>query len=217
MLGIYVFFLILGGAFVLASVFSGLGDKEFGADEDFGGDQDFGADSDISADNDFGADKDFAADKDLGKDVDTYAGRRYRPYLSFRFWTFLFAFFGLTGVLLTLFAEWGPTLVAGLSAGMGLFAGLGVTYVLHVANQSRGREGITEVDYKGSIARVILPISRDQRGKVRMQIKGRTVDVLAIGEDEEVVLDLGQECIVLGIEDGVARVVDSGALERWQQ
>ncbi|MBA2662397.1 MAG: hypothetical protein H0U74_08900, partial [Bradymonadaceae bacterium] len=151
-----------------------------------------------------------------GKDIETF-GRRFNPLLSFKFYTFALAFFGLTGVIFTLLALASPVVTAVLAAIMGFAAGLGVSYVLHVANRSEGSAGITEGDYKGTMAKVMLPIKQGQRGKVRMQIKGRTVELLAVGEDDEVMLDLNEDCIVLGIEDGVARVVDSGVLERREK
>jgi type VI secretion system secreted protein VgrG len=52
------------------------------------------------------------------------------------------------------------------------------------------------------------------RGKVQMHIKGRTIEMLAESVDDEVVLDLNEECFVLGVEDGIAKVVHPSALEK---
>lgn len=205
-LGLYAFSLIVGGVFVLLSVFSGAGDADAGADMD----HEFELDADHDCDMHFDGDG-------AGHDIETF-GRRYNPFKSFKFYTFSMAFFGLTGVIFTLFKLLGnPLATFGLSGVMGLSAGLAVSYILHIANQSEGGKGIGENDYQGAIGRVILPIQEGQRGKIRMQIKGRTVDILAVGEDGDVVLDFNSECIVLGIEDGVARVIHSNVLEQRQE
>ncbi len=210
LLGLYAFSLIVGGVFVLLSVFSGAGDADADADMD----HELGFD----ADHDFDVDLDGDLDGDgAGHDIETF-GRRYNPLKSFKFFTFSMAFFGLTGVLFTLFNLLSnPFVVLGLSGTLGLSAGLAVSYILHIANQSEGGRGIVENDYRGAIGRVILPIEEGQRGKIRMQIKGRTIDILAMGEDDEVVLDFDSECIVLGIEDGVARVIHSNVLEQRER
>lgn len=207
-LGLYAFSLIVGGVFVLLSVFSGAGD----ADVDMDHELDFDADADFDAD----LDGDLAAGG-AGHDIETF-GKRYNPLKSFKFYTFSMAFFGLTGVIFTLFSLLpGLLFTFGLSSLMGLSAGLAVSYILHMANQSEGGRGIGDSDYRGAIGQVILPVRSGQRGKIRMRIKGRSVDILAVGDDEDVILDFNSECIVLGIEDGVARVVHSDVLERREK
>ncbi len=214
LLGLYAFSLIVGGVFVLLSVLSGAGDVDADADMDHG--LDFDADHDFDTELDANVDADLDGG-DAGHDIETF-GRRYNPLKSFKFYTFSMAFFGLTGVVFTLLQLLSSQLATlGLSGVMGLSAGLAVSYILHAANQSEGGRGIGENDYQGAVGQVILPIHVGQRGKIRMQIKGRTVDILAVGEDDDVVLDFNSECIVLGIEDGVARVMNSNVLEQRQE
>lgn len=219
MLLTYVFCLIVGGAFVGLSVFGGLGDADVEADmdADFDVDADMDADFDVDADMDVDADGDFDLDVDDGydKDIEVAVGRRFNPFTSFKFYTFALAFFGLTGVVFTLLNLWASTIgVFVLSLGTGLFAGLGVAYALHLVNQSEGSEGITDRDYVGASAEVVLPVRSGKRGKVKMHLKGRTIEMLAESPDDEVVLDLNEECFVLGVEDGVAKVVHPSALEK---
>lgn len=203
MLGIYVFSLIVGGFFIALSIFAGGGDGEV----------DFDADMDADFDADFDADVD--ADADLEgehADIEGSQRKRYRPWLSFKFYTYAFGFFGLTGLLLMALGRGEEPFGIGLSVAMGLFAGVGASYFLHWA--SLGRAGtVGEDDMVGTTGRVLLPIKKGQAGKVRVRLGGRSVDLRATTDEEGVVLDMNQECFVLGVEDGVARVVHPRALE----
>ncbi len=241
-LAAYIFSLISGGTFVALSVFSGLSkdveiDKEIDVDADVDVDADFDVDADVDMDADFDADMDadfdadmdadadFDADvdKDLdfdktlsaSKDLDTQT-RRYRPWLSFKFWTFALAFFGLTGTIFTLLelwsSQWG---VFGLSTFMGMMSGLAISYLLHIANQSKGARGYTSQDFRGVEGKVVIPFDSDNMGKIKLVVKGRIMEIEAVAfdaEDERVVFDFQDDCVVLDVEDGVARVVPSSAL-----
>lgn len=236
-LSLYIGSLILGGVFVSLSVISGLGgdgdmevDKEFEFDKEIAleFDKDFDldadADADVDADLDLDGDGDVDAD-DLAvalaadKDIEVASGgRKFRPYLSFKFYTFSLAFFGLTGTLLTLLSG-GVMLTFVLSLIMGLGSGLGMTYLLHAANRSEGGKVGTGKDLVGTTAKVTIPIRPGQMGKVKLRFKGQIVELMAAQyepdeDDEEVVFDFDQECLVLGIEDGVVQVMHPSQLER---
>lgn len=227
-LAMYLFSFVLGGVFVALSVVSGLGkevefDKDIDVDADADVDVDVDADFDIDADADADfdidadADADFEVDKDIevdegiqaSKDLET-TGKRYRPWLSFKFWTFYLAFFGMTGTVLTLLSlwssEWG---VFALSNVLGLIAGLGVSYTLHIANKSKGARGFVEEDFKGVEAEVVIPFGKGRSGKIKLHTKGRVMELEAVpfDDNDEVVFDFGEECFVLGVEEGVAKVV----------
>jgi hypothetical protein len=61
----------------------------------------------------------------------------------------------------------------------------------------------------------VLPIDVDQAGKIRVTIRGRTFDMRAeLADDEETTLDIDDNCFVLGVEDGIAQVVDVSTVER---
>lgn len=229
MLYAYVFCLIVGGAFVLLSVVSGLGDAdaEFDTDFDADVDADFDADFDADVDADFDADMDADVDADADfdaeghghghdGDIEVSSQKRFNPLVSFKFWTFSLAYFGLTGVLFEAFNLWANEVgVILLSVGMGLFAGLFSSYLMHIVNKSEGSEGVTARDYVGSTAKVTLPLEGRTRGKVRMMIRGKLIEMPAeSADDDEVVFDLNEECFVLGVEDGVAKVVHPSALEK---
>ncbi len=235
-LAMYLFSLVFGGVFVALSVVSGLG-KEVEIDKDFDvdGDADFDVDTDLDVDIDVDADADFDIDGDADVDLDADAdadgdfdkdvdlsdldddqdletqGKRYNPLTSFKFWTFFLAFFGLTGTVMTLLGllsgEW---LIFAISMFVGLFSGVGVSYTLHVANQSQGAKGVTERDYRGASAKVVIPFQRQNMGKIRLNIGGQIREMEAVAldtDDEEVVFDFDEECFVIDVEDGIARVI----------
>ena len=213
-LSIYLFSLILGGTFVVLSVLAGAGDADADFDVDVDADVDVDMDMDVDADADVDVDAD--ADGEGLSDVETRIGKKYRPWFSFKFYTYTLGFFGLTGVLLTLVGTAEP-LGAMLSAMMGLIAGFGVSYLLHYADKdSASNRATTDRDFLGAQAEVLLPIKKGDRGRIRVQMGGRTVDMRAETEDEGVVLDMNDECFVLDIEDGVAKVLDARALEAEQ-
>lgn len=219
MLVYYLFCLILGGGFVVLSMIAGAsGGGDFGGDMDVDMDMDMDmdvdVDVDVDVDGDLEVDKEVALDKGGELDVEGAQRRRFRPWLSFKFYTYAMGFFGLTGVLLTLVGRGEEPLGISLAVFMGLLAGLGSSYLLHyVASNNEGSRALGEQDFVGVTGRVLLPIHKGQKGRVRVQIGGRSMDLRAETDDEEVVLELNEECFVLGIEDGIARVVDIKALE----
>lgn len=222
----YVFCLIVGGAFVLLSILSGLGDADmdFDADMDADFDADFDADVDADFDVDADADADFDADADAdvehgtggSGDVEVFLKKRFNPLYSFKFWTFFLAYFGLTGVVFEYFELMQSTIgVFALSMGLGLFAGLFSSYLMYAVNKGSVSAGVTDRDYIGSSAKVTLPLTKKERGKVRMRVKGKMIEMPAeSADDDEVIFDLDEECFVLEVEDGVAQVVHASALQK---
>lgn len=228
-LSIYLAALIMGGVFVGLSVFSGLSkdfevDKEadFDADADADFDADADADFDADADADFEVDKDLSIDKSLpvDKDLDTGRGKRYRPLKSFKFWTFFLAFFGLTGTIFTLLSLWANAIgVAALSAFMGLFAGLLISYLIYVGDRSTAGRVIGQDDFRNLEGKVVLPFGQGRRGKVQVRLQGRLIELEAVmfERDEEVVFNFDDECIILEVDNGVAQVVPAASMEQQAQ
>src|SRR5262249_37411889 len=108
------------------------------------------------------------------------------PLLSMRFWTFFLAFFGLTGAVLAGLGLWSsPLFIAAAAVGMGLLSGLGVSYAFGRLRRETISSSLQEQDYIGATGRVLLPIARGQQGKVRLEIRGRTLDLIAETEDEQ--------------------------------
>ncbi|MCA9628700.1 MAG: NfeD family protein, partial [Myxococcales bacterium] len=105
-------------------------------------------------------------------------------FLSLRFWTFSLLAFGLSGSLLH-FPGWAnstTTLVVALS--LGLASGLGVSWVFRALARTQITSGGSARDAIGQVGKVLVPCSKGGRGKVRIELRGQTVDFLVTTDEE---------------------------------
>jgi membrane protein implicated in regulation of membrane protease activity len=178
---VYVGSLLFGGVLIAASF--------FGA----------GHDADVHAGGDSG--------HGSGDGHDQSQASAILSLFGLRFWSFGAAFFGLTGVALHVIG--GPALAVAaplIAGGVGVAAGLGAS----TAFRALARDTIGQV--KGASAlvgregRLLLPVARTQRGKVRMPVPGGGhVDLLAESDDDDA-LDAGVEVLIVEVRGNVAIV-----------
>jgi len=204
MVALYIACAAFGGVLLLASVLLGHGGD--GADG-------AGAGGDGAGGSGGGTDLAVGHHPDLGQ-AHSHAGAGgfgIAVLLSMRFWTFALTFFGLTG--LVLHGLGGPTArtaapfvaaAAGVAAGVvasRLFAALGRQVAGTVAQSSTyiGREGT-----------LLLPASREGRGKLRMRIGATEVDLLAETEDDDP-LSIGSSVLVSAVRGQVVVVTRNPA------
>ena len=240
-LSFYLFSMAAGGVVLLASIVLGGHDDtdaDVHAELHTGGGLDADIDADLDADVDADLDADFDLDADADADADAgtamahahgdadadalihverrqLARRRSHPVLgllsSLRFWTFFTTFFGLTGAVLE-----GLGLVAAVPAlllalAMGSLSGTTATLVLRrLAADSTGVAASSR-DYVGLSGRVLVPIRKGSLGKIRLQLKGTTVDMLATSDDDEA-LDPGEFALIIEMRETTAVVVRQGQL-----
>lgn len=200
---IYLSSLIVGGVLLGASILLGGHDD---ADLEAGGDVD--VDGDFEGGFDADADADFEADGGLDQDVGGHgdlSGILF-SFLSLRFWTFFLAFFGLTGLVLggldLVSSEW---LGLGLALAMGLSTGFGAMTVIRKLSSDTTGRAVSSGDYVGKTARVVVPFEGQGVGKVRVDIKGSSVDLLASGLEEEG-YDGKEEVLIVEMDGARARV-----------
>src|SRR5690606_8723201 len=118
-------------------------------------------------------------------------------FLSLRFWMFFLAFFGLTGLLLDGLDLVESPLGALIAAiGMGLVTGQGTVLVFRRLASSETSTAASSADYIGRSGRVMVGFGAGDLGKVRLTLKGTTVDVLATTEDERPFVP-GDEALVI--------------------
>ncbi len=125
--------------------------------------------------------------------------------LSTRFWTFLLLAFGLVGTMLTLFRLASFGLSLGLALGSGVVAGLVAALTFRALRRSQASTSASIDDAVGKLARVVVPCAKGRIGKVRVELKGQSVDLMAMTVEDEI--GTGAEVVVEEINGGVARVV----------
>ncbi len=135
---------------------------------------------------------------DAGHDTGGHdAGGHDSPLLllaSIRFWAFTFLAFGLVGTLLRFFNFAGPIASAIIAGVAGVLAG-GISATVVKRLQGQGTSSVSnDREVVGHIGRVIVPPSTENRGKVRVSVRGSFVDYVArsaetLEADEAVVVE----------------------------
>jgi len=127
------------------------------------------------------------------------------PFLSLRFWTWGVTFFGLAGLALTLGGT--PTsLVPVLAAASGVGLGWGASWAL--GRLSRDAVGVLPEasSHIGREGRLLLPLRRGQRSKIRLSIGGVETDLLAV-TDLDAEIPAASTVLVVGMR-GLTAVVE---------
>jgi hypothetical protein len=120
------------------------------------------------------------------------------PLSSLRFWTFFAAFFGLTGIALSLVTATSPVATAIAAVAVGYGAGIALARSIRALQASASNSSLAAADLVGATAKVLVPLAAGRTGKVRLHIKDRTVDLLAeAGETEE--LAAGESALVIAV------------------
>lgn len=165
MLQIFLIALVVGAGLLLFSLF---------ASGDGGGKPEIDGHADLDADHDH--------DHDGGLDAGALA---WLPLASLRFWTFFLAFFGATGTALTFIEpDLGAWVLLAIAVAMGYVCGAAAVSVFRYMRRSQTTSGLAVDDYIGETAVVRVSVARGKTGKVRLEIKGRTLDLLAETEEE---------------------------------
>lgn len=189
---VYLFSFALGGILLLASIL--LGDKDTGQ-----------ADADASADADAGAEgSGQGLDHGVLDSHGSLAGL-FTAFLSMRFWMFFLAFFGLTGLVLDGLDLVTSALALALALAMGLLTGQATVAVFRHLATSETSTAAGAHDYVGKSGRVLVSFGPGELGKLRLTLKGTTVDVLATS-DEEQRFAIGDSALVIQMNETTAMV-----------
>jgi len=142
--------------------------------------------------------------------------RRWLPFLSFRFWTFGSAFFGLAGTLLTTLSSASVPLVAMLSAGTGLGVGTLSAAMIRWLRKPVG-ETTRGGDYSGQVGELMLPLREGGVSRIRLKVAGRERFLLA-STPEPLALPAGTRVVVLGLDEaGKAQIAPEETLYRSEK
>ncbi|MBX3188566.1 MAG: hypothetical protein KF819_16235 [Labilithrix sp.] len=139
------------------------------------------------------------------------------PIASLRFWTFLLAFGGLTGALLTWLSGLGPIAVAATALAVGYAAGLGVTKLVRWLAADQISSTLARDACVGVSGTVVLPPGRGALGRIRVRLENQIIDFDAETEDEGV-LEISDPVVVYDVrDDGVVLVTSTKATKGKDQ
>lgn len=134
------------------------------------------------------------------------------PLTSLRFWTFAVAFFGMAGAALTWLAGTGAVLTLVLAVTVGWVTGIVASWFTHVLAVRESSSQVGDGDLEGASGLVVVGLAKGQIGKIRVDAKGRTFDVLA-QTDDEAPLAAGTQVLIVSMAGGRAMVAALAASE----
>lgn len=203
MLSVYMFSLALGGVLLGASIL--LGGKDGIEASSDAPDAELG-DIHVHAEVESGG--------GVSKDIEVGGGADFLMWslTSVRFWTFFLAFFGLTGLVFDGFSLVPHEAISAvLAVGMGSAAGFGISYAMRVLSTDQTSRVAEAEDYVGKSARVLVAPKPGGVGKVRVDIGGNLVDVLATTDELDV--SNKDQVMIIEMEGTTARVAKVMAAE----
>lgn len=207
---IYLVSLLVGGFFVLLSLFGG-GDHETDVDTDAGG----GVDLDSDADFDVQTEVDIEGDTGETFHVEhtgvSGAGHGLVDLFSIRALFLFAAFFGLTGTLLSL-VDTGEPYTAIVAVLTGLVIGLGGNYLIKRVGYEHVSSAVTAEDLRGRTGTVLIPFGGLEKGKIRLDARGQRLQLRArpFGDEFGESFSPGDEVVVVRVDKGIAEVVKAG-------
>ncbi|NEP61543.1 MAG: DUF1449 family protein [Symploca sp. SIO2G7] len=224
MQSVYWFCFIIGGVFVAIATLGGAGDADFEAEADVDIDADF--DPDVSLDGDLDLDGDTldaGADFDTQVDTDLQLLRKVKgAYVfslniltSFKFWTVGGFFFGLTGLSLSwIQPNWPAVLVFITALIMGILLGGTLAITLRHLARRHADSLIRTEDFAGRMGIVELPFDAKSKGKVRLELRGSVLHMMALTDDTKQFVP-GDKVLVVNVENNRLWVVsDETAVQR---
>ncbi|MEO1180325.1 MAG: hypothetical protein AAFX51_05590 [Cyanobacteria bacterium J06636_28] len=214
MQSVYWFCFVIGGVFVAIATLGGAGDTDFDAEADVDFDADFDADADIDLDGDLDLE---AADADFDAQVDTDLQllRKVKgAYVfslniltSFKFWTVGGFFFGLTGLGLSwVQPNWPSPLIFTTALMMGILLGGTLAVALRHLARRHADSLIRTEDFAGRMGVVELPFDAKSKGKVRLELRGSVLHMMALTDDTKQFVP-GDKVLVVNVESNRLWVV----------
>jgi hypothetical protein len=100
----------------------------------------------------------------------------------------------------------GRVFTAILAAGVGYACGASITFAIRRLRRDVVDSSLGEGDFVGATARVVLPVSSERRGKIRLELKDRVVEAVAQTEDPAE-LAAGEPVIIYAVKDDGSVVV----------
>jgi membrane protein implicated in regulation of membrane protease activity len=135
------------------------------------------------------------ADKGLDKGVGLGDAAAWFPAASMRFWTFLLTFGGAVGAALTVFASpMSAALVGAAALGVGYASGVGAVATVRLLTAKSSDSSTSPSELVGSTGQLLLGAGPTEPGKVRVDVKGRLQDFVAVSDEA---LPTGERVLVV--------------------
>jgi membrane protein implicated in regulation of membrane protease activity len=208
MFSIYIACLIIGGVLLLFSVIFGGDHSDVDADHSIDVDHDV----DMDTDTHLGAGEslEMDSDHDFQSHVEEVASADAVKFISFRNIIFFMAFFGLTGTSMSILSI--TSLVTLFSAiGVGMFSAvLGFRFLKYLKENESG-EAFDIYKLKGMNGTVTIPVSKERKGKISVNLGINTIDILAQASDiaKKEKFAPGDEVLIIDVRNDHVYVVDS--------
>jgi membrane protein implicated in regulation of membrane protease activity len=116
--------------------------------------------------------------------------------------------FGFVGTLLHFLRLAGSVMTLGTATAVGLLSGVLASTAMRAIARAQTSSGGEADEAVGHVGRVLIPIERGKRGKVRIEVHGRLLDLIATTDDER--LDGGESVIVEEMRGTMAHVSRAG-------
>ncbi len=133
--------------------------------------------------------------------------------LSTRSLTFGLLAFGLVGAPVHILGLARPVAALALAVASGLASGLLVGLAFRTLGNPEASGAASLLEAKGLTARVLVACAREQRGKVRVALKGQLIDVIAT--TEATLIPAGASVRIVEVRDEVAHVVPAEEGKPW--
>lgn len=231
MIGIFIAAAVFGCAFLIPMILGGLS-SEFGADLGDGGfDADVGADLDMDMDLDLDPEFDVGSEFDVGDSTGELVaegttdgvfgetlGSIFSSVVSFRTVVFFSAFFGTSGLVLSAFSYSNATTLI-TAIGIGAMAATINSVLFGLIRTSEPNSQISDRTLEGRWAKVVLPMSGSQRGRIRIDLSGQPQYMVArpIDDGSDQRFDVGASVVVVKIELGTALVASLAELDTGEE
>lgn len=223
MLWIYIAATIFGGSFLIPMLLGGLSSdvaEGLGGDADLDVGADVEMEVDVDMDMDMDADADPGPSADIGADIDAGSplGAIFSSLLSFRTVVFFSAFFGVAGLVFGSLGYSGPETL-GTAVLIGFIAAAINSTLFGLIKNSQPNSQISDRTLEGRRARVVLPMEKAQRGRIRIDLNGQPQYLVALPLDDgsNQQFDVGASVVVVKIEDGTALVSSLAELESGEE
>jgi len=192
-ISLYLFSLAVGGPVLAWILFAGL---EGGADAGDLGDLGGGDLGDVGG-GDLG-------DAHIGGDGHGSHGDGVLSFLSLSSIAFVLTFFGLTGLVSNALGA-STVLAFVLAVVLGFGTGIMNSAAFRWIRRNSASSDVSNRELEGSIARVVLPVDAQHRGRITVRIAGAREQMTADTADGSV-MSVGEKVVIVEVVNGVAMV-----------